>query len=474
MSEEKKSWADQEEEEISKELEKSVGIPTENPQDEDSPIPNLIKPTLEDLDKGVSVEVQQDDPNSPLFSAKTFEELNLKQELLKGVYAMGFNKPSKIQEKALPVILVNPPKNMIAQAQSGTGKTATFVLSMLSRCDASHSYPQAICLCPTRELARQIEDVVKMMGKFTSIKTILAVKDAPIPKKISEQIIVGTPGKVLDMMSKRAFNAKKVRMLILDEADHMIDRHGLGDQTLNIKRELHPAVQTLLFSATYKDNVRKYAERIVRQPSVKLVLKKEELTLKGILQLYIDCKSEDRKYNVLSDIYGFMSVGQSIIFVHTRKTAIELCQRMNAEGHTVSLLVGGEDMSSKDRDQVIDNFRKGITKVLITTNVLARGIDILAVMLVINYDLPFTPGNKVDPQTYLHRIGRSGRFGRKGIAINFVHDESSKRHISELEAHFGCQIKEFKEEEIEHLSSMLEDIQTSEQKKHLESATSKS
>jgi len=410
--------------------------------------------------------VEQDDPKSPIHSTKSFEELNLKPELLQGIYSMGFNKPSKIQESALPILLAqtNPPKNMIAQAQSGTGKTAAFVLNMLTRVDSKVQFPQALCIAPTRELARQIMDNVQKMGKFTDIKSQLVVKDENFPPKITAQIVVGTPGKMLDLINHKQMDLSKVKVFVLDEADVMIDKSALGDQSIKVKRSLPKDCQICLFSATFKPEVRKFAERVVPQPCTNIFLKRKQLTLDGIQQLHIECNTESNKFNVLSDIYGYLTVGQSIIFVHSRRTAQELTDKMTKAGHTVSLLHGGADMSSGERDRVIDDFRDARTKVLITTNVLARGIDILQVMLVINYDLPLDGENKPDFETYLHRIGRSGRFGRKGIAINFVHDETSRRNLKTFIEFFQRPIESFPADKIEQLQPMLEKLQEDERK----------
>lgn len=464
------SWADKVENEekiLEKGMEDLKASQKEESKDEDAPLLSVEKKLAsinhKHMNRGKII-VEQDDPNSPIHSTKSFEELKLKPELLKGIYAMGYNKPSKIQESALPILLAptNPPKNIIAQAQSGTGKTAAFVLNMLSRVDSNVKFPQAICIAPTRELVRQIFENIKKMGQFTQVETQLVVKDEDFPPKVTAQIVVGTPGKILDLMKKRKMDVTKVKVFVLDEADTMMEKGSLSDQAVQIKRVLPKNCQICLFSATFRTEVRQFAERVVPQPCNNIRLKREELTLDGIKQLYIDCKTDANKFNVLSEIYGYLSVGQSIIFVHTRRTATELTKKMSEAGHTVSLLHGGEDMSSKERDRVIDDFRDARTKVLITTNVLARGIDILQVMLVINYDLPLDGHNKPDPETYLHRIGRSGRFGRKGIAINFIADDKSKQDLQYFQHFFKREIEQFPAEKIETLQPMLEKLQEEE------------
>lgn len=396
------------------------------------PETNLIKSTYE---VKVKLADLQADPNSPLFSVKSFEELGLDEELLKGLYAMKFNKPSKIQEKALPLLLKNPATNMIGQSQSGTGKTAAFSLTMLSRVDQLEKAVQAICLAPARELARQTLEVIQTMGRFTKITSRLVIPGTYSASTVfDEQILVGTPGTLLDLIKKRKVNTLKVKVFVLDEADNMLDAQGLGDQCVRVKRVLPKTAQLVLFSATFPTEVREYAEKFVPNAN-SLELKQEELNVDGIKQLYMDCDSEAHKFEVLSELYGLLTIGSSIIFVRTKATADKLYKLMKEEGHTVSVLHGG--LENQDRDRLIDDFREGRSKVLITTNVLARGIDIASVSMVVNYDLPVDQDNKPDPSTYLHRIGRTGRFGRVGVSISFVHDKRSYETLQAIQEYFG-------------------------------------
>ncbi|CAI4764988.1 BAI_1a_G0049120.mRNA.1.CDS.1 [Saccharomyces cerevisiae] len=377
----------------------------------------------------------QADPNSPLYSAKSFDELGLAPELLKGIYAMKFQKPSKIQERALPLLLHNPPRNMIAQSQSGTGKTAAFSLTMLTRVNPEDASPQAICLAPSRELARQTLEVVQEMGKFTKITSQLIVPDSfEKNKQINAQVIVGTPGTVLDLMRRKLMQLQKIKIFVLDEADNMLDQQGLGDQCIRVKRFLPKDTQLVLFSATFADAVRQYAKKIVPNANT-LELQTNEVNVDAIKQLYMDCKNEADKFDVLTELYGLMTIGSSIIFVATKKIANVLYGKLKSEGHEVSILHG--DLQTQERDRLIDDFREGRSKVLITTNVLARGIDIPTVSMVVNYDLPTLANGQADPATYIHRIGRTGRFGRKGVAISFVHDKNSFNILSAIQKYFG-------------------------------------
>ncbi|KAL6452873.1 DBP5 ATP-dependent RNA helicase DBP5 [Candida maltosa Xu316] len=379
---------------------------------------NLIKSTYE---VKVKLADLQADPNSPLYSVKSFEELGLSPELLK--------------EKALPLLLSNPPRNMIGQSQSGTGKTAAFSLTMLSRVDESVQLPQCLCLAPTRELARQTLEVISTMGKFTKITTQLVVPDSTERgKSISAQILVGTPGVVIDLIRRKQIVTSKLKVFVLDEADNMLDAQGLGDQCVRVKKTLPKDTQLVLFSATFPDEVRAYAEKFVPNAN-SLELKQEELNVDGIKQLYMDCNSEQHKFEVLCELYGLLTIGSSIIFVERKDTANMLYAKMKKEGHTVSILHGS--LETSERDRLIDDFREGRSKVLITTNVLARGIDIASVSMVVNYDLPTDKDGRPDPSTYLHRIGRTGRFGRVGVSISFIHDKRSYDILMAIKNYFG-------------------------------------
>ncbi|KAL2877415.1 RNA helicase required for poly(A+) mRNA export [Colletotrichum sp. CLE4] len=369
----------------------------------------------------------QSDQNSTLYSVSTFGDMNLREEILRGLLSLNYQKPSKIQEKALPLMLTDPPRNMIAQSQSGTGKTAAFVVTTLSRVDFSQlDQPQALMLAPSRELARQIEGVVRNIGKFCEGLNVAAALPGALERNapVRANIIVGTPGTVMDVIRRRQLDVSKLRLLVIDEADNMLDQQGLGEQCLRVKNMLPRDIQILLFSATFPDKVMGFAEKFAPKAD-QIRLKHTELTVKGISQMYIDCPTEQDKYEVLVKLYGLMTIGSSVIFVKTRESADEIKRRMEADGHRVSALHGAKD--GPERDRLLEEFRTGQSKVLLTTNVLARGIDVSSVSMVINYDIPMKGrgDSEPDPETYLHRIGRTGRFGRIGVSISFVYDKKS-------------------------------------------------
>ena len=402
------------------------------------------------------VDINNVPTNSPLFSVKSFAELRLKEDLVKGVTAMGFHAPSKIQEVALPVLIGEPPTNMVAQSQSGTGKTAAFVLTMLNRVNPAQAWPQCLCLAPTYELAMQIGGVVERMGQFLADVTIAyAVRGNRPPRgaQLTQQIVIGTPGTALDWIRKqRLFDPTKLKVFVLDEADVMISEQGHKDQSIAVKRALDKSCQLLLFSATYDDDVMSFAEQIVDadpdngEPPVIITVRREEQTLDTILQYVVEVASREEKFDAIHNLYGCLTIGQSIIFCHTKASAGWLATKMADAGHMVAKLSG--DQPVEERAEVIRRFKAGQEKVLITTNVCSRGIDVRQVTLVINYDVPMLvqphptmPGRfrptGPDYETYLHRIGRTGRFGKAGIAVNFVDSQLTKDCVHKIQDYFG-------------------------------------
>uniref|UniRef100_T1KIQ4 RNA helicase n=1 Tax=Tetranychus urticae TaxID=32264 RepID=T1KIQ4_TETUR len=386
--------------------------------------------------KSNEVEVTRANPNSPLHSVKSFEELNLPEGLLKGIYEMGFSAPSKIQETVLPILLSNPPTNIIAQSQSGTGKTAAFLLSSLARVDDSLNYPQVLILSPTYELALQTGQVAEFMAKHKkTIKFKYVVRGVELHRdsQIQEHVILGTPGKVMDAALRyRCFDIRKIRVLVLDEADVMIDTQGHRNQSIRIKNALSSNCQIMFFSATYEGAVMEFAEQIVKDPVI-IRLKKEEETL--------------------ANLFGTLTIGQVFIFCQTKKAAAWLTDKLRKDGHSVGIITG--DLTVEERTEVINRFRDGVERVLIATNLMARGIDVDQVTVVINYDLPIDITTKdIDFETYLHRIGRTGRFGKSGLAINMVDSQRTLEMIKKLEQHYGREISMLDANDLDRLEEL--------------------
>ncbi|XP_064896674.1 ATP-dependent RNA helicase DDX25 isoform X3 [Columba livia] len=367
---------------------------------------------------------------------------------------MGFNRPSKIQETALPIMLAYPPQNLIAQSQSGTGKTAAFVLAMLSRVNAAEKSPQCLCLAPTYELALQIGRVIETIGRFCAdVRVTYAVRgNRVVPGTTpAEQIVIGTPGTMLDWcFKKKLVDVKKIKLFVLDEADIMIDTQGLSSQSIRIQRALPKGCQMLLFSATFKESVRAFAVQIVANPIV-IKLREEELTLSNIRQYFFVCRGREEKYQALCNIYGSVTIGQAMIFCPTRRSADWLALEMSQDGHRVAVLTA--ELTVAQRADVIQRFRDGKEKVLIATNVCARGIDVQQVTVVVNFSLPMDQKNQPDFETYLHRIGRTGRFGKRGIAFSMV-ESGDVGLVLLIEKHFQTKIKQLDPENMDELEKL--------------------
>jgi len=261
------------------------------------------------------------------------------------------------------------------------------------------------------------------------------------------------------LLEKKLLKTERISILVFDEADEMLDKNNFSQDSIRVVKQLPKGTQILCFSATYKDHVLQFAEKVVQQPRVKITLKLEELSLEKISQYNIICTDESHKFHVLSEIYGYISVGQSIIFVGKKVTAADLHKKMTAAGHTVSFL--SSELDHLERDVVIDSFRSGQTKVLIATNIIARGIDINQVTLIINYDLPTDGHGQADPETYLHRVGRSGRWGRAGLTFNFIDNSTARRQITEISHKLRREIPDFPVANIPQLKTMLKQLHTS-------------
>lgn len=367
---------------------------------------------------------------------KSWDELDLDSRLLRGIYAYGFEKPSPIQSRAIKPVIEG--RDIIAQAQSGTGKTATFSIGALQRVNILEDTTQVLILSPTKELSTQTSNVVSSLGTFMEklkIQTLfggsIIEERSSFSSKNVPHIICGCPGRVYDMMRRSRISGNTVKLIILDEADEMLSS-GFKDQVYNIFQHLNSSVQVGLFSATLPDGINQIVEKIMRNP-VKISVKREQLTLEGIKQYYVAVDDDRQKYNTLKDLFSFINLSQTIIYCNSIKRVQDLYEAMCEDGFPVCMLHG--NMEKADRNKAFSDFRSGVHRVLISSNVTARGIDIQQVSVVINFDVPKCV------HTYLHRIGRSGRWGRKGVGINFI----TRRDVAQLkkiEEHYTTQINE--------------------------------
>ena len=368
-----------------------------------------------------------------------WEDFDLKMNLLRGIYAYGFERPSPIQKKTIPEIMKN--KDIIAQSQSGTGKTGAFSIGILNDIDINSKNLQSIILSPTRELSKQIYDFIKEISKMMKgLKIILTIGGSSLEDDIKNlgdnpHIIVACPGRINDMIRRKKINIQTVNKVVLDEADEMLSI-GFKDQVYDIFHNLNEDVQICLFSATVSEQLMQLSKKFMRDPT-RILVKTDMLTLEGISQYYVYLNSDKEKYDTLKDLYSLISMSQSIIYCNSVPRVIELYKQMSNDNFPVCCIHSSQ--SKEQRSASYNNFKTGKYRVLLSTNLTARGIDVQQVSTVINYDIP------KDKHIYLHRIGRSGRWGRKGIGINFLTKRETKL-LREIECYYHTEINELPED----------------------------
>lgn len=369
------------------------------------------------------------------YNRNTFDDMELKDNLLRGIYSHGFEHPSIIQQKA--IVPVYKGLDVIGQAQSGTGKTATFSIGLLQRIEETLKELQGLIISPTHELAIQTYNVIKSLSHYLDINICLVIGGINIKENIEQllakpHIIIGTPGRILDLLINRSIlNMKTIKTIVIDEADEMLSQ-GFQEQIKTLIYSLTKECQVCLFSATLPNEVLNLSNNFISKP-YEILVKKEELTLEGIRQYYVYVDKESIKYSVLYDLYNTITVTQSIIYCNSKKKVERLKSDIQNDGYQVSCI--HSEMNGNDRKNIMSDFISGSSRVLISTDLLSRGIDIQQVSLVINYDLPKYQ------ESYIHRIGRSGRFGRKGVAINFI-TRYDIQHMHDIEKFYSTQIEE--------------------------------
>jgi len=365
---------------------------------------------------------------------KGFDQMKLREDLLRGIYAYGFERPSAIQQRSIVPIIKG--RDVIAQAQSGTGKTATFSIAALQQVETGVRETQVLVLSPTRELATQIQKVILALGDYMSVQCHACIGGTNIGEDIrkldyGQHVVSGTPGRVFDMIKRRNLRTRSIKMLILDESDEMLNK-GFKEQIYDVYRFLPPATQVVLVSATLPHEILEMTQKFMTDP-IRILVKRDELTLEGIKQFFVAVEREEWKFETLCDLYDTLTITQAVIFCNTKRKVDWLTEKMREANFTVVSMHG--DMPQKERDSIMKEFRSGSSRVLISTDVWSRGLDVPQVSLVINYDLP---NNR---ELYIHRIGRSGRYGRKGVAINFVKSDDI-RVLRDIEQYYSTQIDE--------------------------------
>jgi translation initiation factor 4A len=366
---------------------------------------------------------------------ETFDEMSLPDTLLRGVFSYGYERPSKIQSLAIVPIMQG--NDVLAQANSGTGKTASFLCGSLSRIDITLNKPQIMILVPTQELAKQIYEVAKNIGTYMGLKCLCATGGNAIREDIGlietgVHLVVGTPGRMFDLMNRGKLTTENIKCLILDEADQMLEDRFYKQVMCILELGFPNTTKVALFSATMPKEVLEVAAKLLQNP-VKILIPAEQVSLEGIKQFKVELDREEHKYEVLCDIYKQLNINQALIYCNTRKRAEWLAEKLSADGYPL-LCIHGE-MENNERRKRMEDFRSGKVRVLIATDLLARGIDVQHVSLVMNFELPMNREN------YIHRIGRSGRFGRKGVSINLL-SPNEKRMKEEIETYYTINMEE--------------------------------
>jgi superfamily II DNA/RNA helicase len=372
----------------------------------------------------------------PSFKISSWDELEINSKLLRGIYAYGFEKPSPIQQKAIKPLIMG--KDIVVQAQSGTGKTATFTIGALANVDVTNNTTQVLVLSPTKELTIQTAQVFESLGGLMEGLRVQALYGGSIVEdgssfsnKKTPHVICGCPGRVFDMMRRERISSKKIKLVILDEADEMLSA-GFKDQVYNIFQYFSNSIQVALVSATLPDSINSIIDKIMRDP-IRVSVKREMLTLEGIAQYYIAVDDDRQKYATLKDIFGLFAMSQCIIYCNSVKRVQDLYDAMREDDFSVCRIHSG--MEKNERADAFNDFKVGNSRVLISSNVTARGIDIQQVSIVVNFDIPKCVN------TYLHRIGRSGRWGRKGVGINLITRRDLPK-LKEIEQYYSTQITE--------------------------------
>ena len=368
-----------------------------------------------------------------------FDNMNIKPEILKGLYLNGFTQPSPIQIKGINAI--NTGRDCIIQSQSGTGKTATFLIGVINSI-SSNMTNRALIIAPTRELAKQIYEVALNICKYSTITISLCVGGTEITS-YHDNIIIGTIGRIQHMISIKKLNITNLNTIIIDEADNMLNEKDNMD-LINVLKLIPSMCQKILISATLTHPVFQLTDSIMKDP-VKILLKNINVAVDIISQFYVDVEVEENKFDVLIDLYNLISTTQAIIFCNTISKVTWLAENLSAKNFPITTIHG--KMTQQERNDIVQEFRDGKTRLLLTTDLLSRGIDVPQVNLVICYDLP------MDKETYIHRIGRCGRFGKKGVSVAFIKmlDPYDTKLLSKMKHSYNIDINEIPDNIDEYL-----------------------
>ncbi|KAI5160100.1 ATP-dependent RNA helicase DDX19/DBP5 [Nematocida ausubeli] len=391
--------------------------------------------------------------SSELLSKQSFEDLSIPEDIIKALRAMEFKNPSTIQQRSIPEIAKGG--DVAFQSHSGSGKTIAFLVGALSVIDRSVNAPQVIIVTPTRDLSKQISSVLENFKKtieFTMLQALPDVVENMNLRRLKEQILIGAPGTIKRIVSD--LESPAIKMVILDEADALLE-DDMGAQTVSVVKKIRNK-QLVLFSATFSTKMKEIISMLSKNIKT-FYLEETKVKPDNITQFYMEVP-EKNKISTLLKLYEMMAIGQSIVFVHTRNKAETVQQNLKRDGFDAALLHG--QLSKEERDRVISDFKEGKIKALVTTNVLSRGLDVPQLNLAVNYDIPRKQSGSVDIETYIHRIGRTGRFNRAGVSITFSTGEADKMDLLSIQRSISSQIKYVT---LEALSTAIQENQKSDQ-----------
>ena len=394
-----------------------------------------------------------------------FSKFKISDEILRAIEGLGYKKPSEVQEKVIPEILLN--KDVVVKSQTGSGKTAAFAIPLIEKINWDEKSPQVLVLTPTRELAVQVSEDFINLGRFKRIKSTAVFGKQPISEqtrslKQKMHVVVGTPGRVLDHIDRESLNISKIKYLVIDEADEMLNMGFIG-QVEGVIRRLPKKKVTMLFSATLPEAIKELSIKYMDRP-VDISIKSQRITTDNVQhELYYT--EYDKKLESLNRILINENVGSTVVFCRTKESVDDVFEYLKSKRYSVSKIHGG--MLQKERLETMDNFRKGDFRILVATDVASRGIDIEGITHVINFELP------VEKEAYVHRIGRSGRAGANGKAISFA-VKKGDRLLSNIEEYIGFEIpvKELiSDEDIKDYDSKVESLKRRPAKKAQKSKT---
>jgi translation initiation factor 4A len=362
-----------------------------------------------------------------------FDKLVSNPDILKGLYLNGFNAPSSIQIKGIDSISTG--RDCIIQSQSGTGKTATFILGCINRIYNDY-IGRVVILTPTRELATQVHTVAQTITQYSKLSLSLCVGGTNITK-YNTNIVVGTIGRINHMIEAKKLRMDNISCFVIDEADNMTDEKDMSGMN-KLLNTIPTTCQKILISATLTPSVFKLTDKIMNDP-VKILLKNADVAVDLISQFYVDVEVEENKFDVFIDLYNLISTTQTIIFCNTIKKVQWLAEQLASLNFSITTIHG--QMTQQERNDIVQEFREGKTRILLTTDLLARGIDVPQVNLVVCFDMP------ADKETYIHRIGRCGRFNKKGVSISFIrmNDPNDMRFLNMMKNTYKINIKELPE-----------------------------